>query len=415
MSLMGKRYAGGGMVAFARGEEVEGDDGDEESTGPVSMTPAADLAEYKQMMASKLGEKVRATPSPLEQRKKMMEENPEAYGMLAKKPGEEYLTGIQGMLQQREAEAEKQRGENSRLKELGTYAAISKAAEATRGMRGGRGSQIAAMLGSFGQQMGGIEKESVGREQALREDLLKRRELQNAAKFEVEKLQMARAEGDVQGEQKHTANLAKLENALRVSQNSLLKGAITGAYGAAGRAYAADIAAKAKIKAAGMRGASEKKPTDLGNMIQIEFDALVANGADASDPNTKRIAAQNAARALSKSAGSTRAETEQIRDANTEFLNRTMLDRPLNKLRTTNPPAYAARVKEIRDEIKAEFGVEPTAQPRVQAAPGAAPSAKPAATKPAVGITPEQFDAQWAKLKPGQTLVGPDGETYTKK
>jgi hypothetical protein len=139
------------------------------------MTPAADLAEYKRMMASKLGEKVRETLSPLEQRKKMMEENPEAYGMLANKPGAEYLSGIQAMLQQREAEAEKQRGENSRLKELGTYAAISKAAEATRGMRGGRGSQIAAMLGSFGQQMGGIEKESVGREQALREDLLKRR------------------------------------------------------------------------------------------------------------------------------------------------------------------------------------------------------------------------------------------------
>lgn len=30
-------------------------------------------------------------------------------------------------------------------------------------------------------------------------------------------------------------------------------------------------------------------------------------------------------------------------------------------------------------------------------------------------ITPEQFDAQWAKLKRGQSLVGPDGKTYTKK
>jgi hypothetical protein len=250
MSLMGKRYARGGMVAFARGEEVEGDDGDEESTGPVSMTPAADLAEYKRMMASKLGEKVRETLSPLEQRKKMMAEDPEAYGMLAKKPGEEYLTGIQAMLQQREAEAEKQRGENSRLKELGTYAALSQAAEATRGMRGGKGSQIAAMLGSFGQQMGGVEKESIGRDRSLREDLLKRQELQNAAKFEVEKLQMARAEGDVQGEQKHTANLAKIENELRVSQNSLLKGAITGAYGAAGKALVANISAKSREKVA---------------------------------------------------------------------------------------------------------------------------------------------------------------------
>jgi hypothetical protein len=186
----------------------------------------------------------------LEQRKKMMEEDPETYGVLAAKPGAEYLSGIQAMLQKREAEAEKQRGENSRLKELGTYAAISKAAEATRGMRGGKGSQIAAMLGSFGQQMGGLEKESVGREQALREDLLKRQELQNAAKFEVEKLQVARAQGDVAGEQKHTENLARLENALRTSQNTMLKSALTGEYGLETKTRVANIAAKSREKVA---------------------------------------------------------------------------------------------------------------------------------------------------------------------
>ena len=37
---------------------------------------------------------------------------------------------------------------------------------------------------------------------------------------------------------------------------------------------------------------------------------------------------------------------------------------------------------------------------------------KPAATtKP---ITAEEFNAKWAKLKPNETLVGPDGKTYTK-
>jgi hypothetical protein len=257
MSLMGKRYAGGGMVAFAGGEKVV-DEGGGESGESSSMDNAADLAKYKRMLESKMGESVRETLSPLEQRKKMMKEDPETYGVLANKPGAEYLTGIQAMLQQREAEAEKQRSENSRLKELGTYAAISKAAEATRGMRGGRGSQIAAMLGSFGQQMGGLEKESVGREQALREDMLKRRELQNAAKFEVEKLQMARAEGDVKGEQVHGENVAKLENALRVSQNNMLKSAFTGAYGLEAKTRAADILAKSREKIAQDRIAAEK-------------------------------------------------------------------------------------------------------------------------------------------------------------
>jgi hypothetical protein len=30
-------------------------------------------------------------------------------------------------------------------------------------------------------------------------------------------------------------------------------------------------------------------------------------------------------------------------------------------------------------------------------------------------ITQDDFNTKWAKLKPGQTLVGPDGKTYTKK
>lgn len=34
---------------------------------------------------------------------------------------------------------------------------------------------------------------------------------------------------------------------------------------------------------------------------------------------------------------------------------------------------------------------------------------------PAAKITQDEFNAQWAKLKKGQTLVGPDGKTYTKK
>jgi len=29
--------------------------------------------------------------------------------------------------------------------------------------------------------------------------------------------------------------------------------------------------------------------------------------------------------------------------------------------------------------------------------------------------TQADFNAKWAKLKPGQTLVGPDGQTYKKK
>jgi hypothetical protein len=70
-----------------------------------------------------------------------------------------------------------------------------------------------------------------------------------------------------------------------------------------------------------------------------------------------------------------------------------------------------AASKAYVDDYKA--GVLPPAlMPRAEAKPT---ETKPTPTKPAAGITPAQFDAQWAKLKPGQSLVGPDGETYTKK
>jgi hypothetical protein len=44
-----------------------------------------------------------------------------------------------------------------------------------------------------------------------------------------------------------------------------------------------------------------------------------------------------------------------------------------------------------------------------------APSKDVPSNTPKPAITPEAFDAQWAKLKPGKKLVGPDGIEYTKK
>jgi hypothetical protein len=395
MSLMGKRYARGGMVAFADSGEVV-DEGGGESAESSSLDNAADLAKYKSMLTEKMKEKVRTTLSPLEQRKKMMKEDPETYGVLANKPGAEYLTGIQAMLQQREAEAEKQRGENSRLKELGTYAAISKAAEATRGMRGGRGSQIAAMLGSFGQQMGGLEKESVGREQALREDMLKRRELQNAAKFEVEKLQMARAEGDVQGEQKHTANLAKLENELRTSQNNMLKSAFTGAYGLEAKTRAADILAKSREKIAQDRIAADKSLEAMRGGRPGEKERLLARvqklRADGKPEEAEQL--MKDIREMQGGAAGVGA------DKNTRLV-------ITEQLRSRRADLKSAESPEEEAEIKAEIADLNNQLKNL----GPKSDSSESGLKP-IGAT--EFDAKWKTLKPGQKLVGPDGKTYTK-
>ena len=65
-----------------------------------------------------------------------------------------------------------------------------------------------------------------------------------------------------------------------------------------------------------------------------------------------------------------------------------------------------------RAEILAEE-LNPVAAP--SADKGSPPPAKGGAPKGGGPITPDAFNKQWATLKKGQTLVGPDGLTYTKQ
>ena len=57
----------------------------------------------------------------------------------------------------------------------------------------------------------------------------------------------------------------------------------------------------------------------------------------------------------------------------------------------------------------------PVVTPAKPAAPAAPPAPSASAKAPASLPTPAQFDAKWATLKPGQSMLGPDGKTHTKK
>lgn len=71
------------------------------------------------------------------------------------------------------------------------------------------------------------------------------------------------------------------------------------------------------------------------------------------------------------------------------------------------------RIKTLQEAITARETALAKNLPEVPGAtPRPAPAGQPA---PAARITPEEFSKQWAALKPGQTLVGPDGVTYTKQ
>lgn len=400
-------YRSGGIIAFQSAgsvneavDDAEDDDEDEKPTGEYSGDAKAMLARLMQEATQRRNMKAPTADTPLENRRKMIAADPERYAALNTPVGEGALTRLEEIQNAKRAELATQKEELAKSKP-GILQLLGQAAMGTRGQKGG--SALASILGGYSELATGADAKQLQQEQALRMKELDLQQARAEAMNKVDDLKRAQLEGDIAGEQKAKMDLARIAKDHNVSINTLLGKQVATAGSFAGRESAAKIAADAKIKAAKATGNKPEKRTDLGDFIKIELDALVANGADPADPNTKRMAAQNAARALSKSAGTTRAETDAIDRANTAFENKVLMDRNLRKLRTTDPAAYEARLEEIRKEVAEQYKVRPD-------------SPAPAATaKPTAGITPEQFNSQWAKLKPGQTLVGPDGKTYTKK
>jgi hypothetical protein len=320
--------------------------------------------------------------TPLEARKRMMKEDPERFGILNTPVGAEAMKRLDEVQGSRRAELAKQKEELAASKP-GILQLLGQAAMGSRGQKGG--SALASILGGYSELASGTDSKQLQQEQALRMKELDLQQAKAEAMNKIDDLRRAQAEGDIAGEQKAKMELARIAKEHNVSLNTLLGKQVTAAGSLAGRESAANIAAKAKIAAAKATGNKPEKPTDLGNMINIEFAALVANGADPEDPNTRRIAAQNAARALSKSAGSYRAEVDAIDKANTAFENKVLMDRNLRTLRKNDPITYNLRLEEIRNEIEARYKVRPDAPAPfggedAPAAPKpAAPSAKPAA------------------------------------
>jgi hypothetical protein len=371
-------YRSGGVIAFQEAGSVDkaveddDDDDDEKSTGEYSTDTKAMLAQLMQEAAKRRGMKAPTAVSPLTNRKKMIADNPEEFGILNTPVGEGALTRLEELQNAKRAELATQKEELAKSKP-GILQLLGQAAMNSRGQQGR--SALASILGGYSELASGADAKQLQQEQGLRMRELELQQAKADALNKIDDLKRARAEGDIAGEQKHMADLAKIAKDHNVSLNTLLGKQITAAGSLAGRESAAKIAADAKIKAAKATGNKPEKLTDLGNVIKIEFDALVNNGADPADPNTRRLAAQNAMRGLSKTAGTTRAETDAIDRANTAFENKVLLDKNLNKLRRQDPAAYEARLEEIRKEIETQYKVRPDAA----VAPAAAPSAKPPA------------------------------------
>jgi hypothetical protein len=327
------------------------------------------------------------------------------YGIDEGPIGKSYLEGLGSLKQAKAAENAQQQADIDKRKELASSRGLLKYSDASRGQTGLGG------IGALGEHYISSTEKFMGEEANLRQSKIKVDELLNEAEYKVQALRQAQKNGDIKAEQKADIDLAKIAKDLGVSKNTLIGRALTGNLNVIGKQISADATVQAARERAKGKGAGVPKKTDLDKSYDAELAALIAEG-EPDDANTRKRAMNLAQDRLSKSAGTNRVEVSKIEKANQEFLERYYSPEyaDLRKMRKKNPTEYAAGMASLKGQVKNEFGVAPTVMSGGNAPAPAAPAA------PAAGrITPEAFNAQWAKLKPNQKLVGPDGVTYTKK
>jgi hypothetical protein len=236
--------AGGGLVSFAEGEEVEDEDFDTDKRA----------RELYKLGLEQLKKRPESVKSPVELEEELRKKYPERFGVLSKPIGQEALAGLQALQAKQAQEDTRQQQELRDQRKMEFFKSLIAAGEATRGQKG-----IGGLFGGFGRSMLGAEEELGKQEAAIRGRGIKREADMLALRSEIEKAQRARAEGDVQGEIKHRQAAADLANKLGISQNALLRGMFQGITTLAGRERTAEATEEAaKSRAAGRGGAGPR-------------------------------------------------------------------------------------------------------------------------------------------------------------
>ena len=375
-------YGSGGVVAFADGKLVEGDDGyggspvetvtDESGgggDGGEDFDPVANLKRLQQQAAIQMKQNAPSVRSLSNIQESLT--NAGNYGVNQGPIGQEYLQGLAALKAAKEAD----RGELQKDIDQKQRNAVAKAliafGEGSRGQKGLGG------IGAFGSSYMGSTENLMGEQAALRQNAIRTDELINEAGYKVQELRRAQLKGDVAAEHNADIALARIARDLGVSKNRLLQAEITGNLNLLGKEATAQATVDAAIaRAAGTTGAAT-----------INKEAKLGAAATAAD--ARKYAVDAPPKVRNDEVGANRKNIETQLKLNNAIL------KDDNNVYTKEQKIEASQnVVALNEQLK-----------KVPAAPAA----------PAARITPEAFSAQWATLKPGQKLAGPDGVTYTKK
>ena len=376
-------YGSGGVVAFngedndqvvqdqyLGGDGAEDAGGSNDGGGDSGYDPNAALRRLQSQIAAQMKQDVRPVRTPQEIQESLT--GARDYGVNQGPIGQEYLQGLAALKAAKEAD----RGELQKDIDQKQRNAVAKAliafGEGSRGQKGLGG------IGAFGSSYMGSTEGLMGEQAALRQNAIRTDELLNEASYKVQELRRAQLKGDVAAEHNADIALARIARDLGVSKNRLLQAEITGNLNLLGK----EATAQATVDAAIAR-----KEGSLGSAT-INKEAKLGAAATAAGASKYRTDAPPKTGSMA-----------EVAAGRTDVANK-KLQLAANQAILKDDFATKEEKAKARQNISALQG---------QTAPA------PAAAAPAARITPEAFSAKWATLKPTQTLVGPDGVTYTKK
>jgi hypothetical protein len=247
------QYGSGGVVAF------NGEDGDQEVSEDADYDAGASMRELAPYIKAALKQQAPSITAPSDIEARLREKND--YGIEEGPIGKGYLEGLASLKEAKAAERAKQQQDLELRRKLSSSKGLLDWAEASRGRTGMGG------VGALGRNYINSVDKFTGEEAALREDAIKQDALLNEAQYKMQELRTAKLKGDVAGEYKAQADMAKIAKDLNVSQNQLMARLAGGNLGLLGREAAAGAAVDAATIRANRPGGAGAKPTRETDLV----------------------------------------------------------------------------------------------------------------------------------------------------
>lgn len=398
-------YRSGGIIAFQEAgsvddavQEAEGGGEDNDSAGNYSTDPKALFAQLMQEAAARRNIKPPKVESRDETRKRMIETEPERYGILNKPLGEDSMARLEELQRAKRAELATQKEELAKSKP-GILQLLGQAAMNSRGQQGR--SALASILGGYSELATGAEAKQLQQEQGLRMRELELQQARAEALNKVEDAQRSQAEGNIDKAQKDMQDAQKIAKDHNVSLNTLLGRQLT----TAGTLVESqrksedttrniksreDVAAERRKLDERLENLRANRPGEKERILR-QIDKLRKDGktAEAAQLLEDLRYLQGSAVGVNLARNERLIIEAQLKTANNVLTN--------SRSTPAEIAVAKAEIAELNKQLKG-----------LSTKPDGAEESTP---KP---ITPTEFDAKWKTLQKGQTLVGPDGKTYTK-